>query len=113
MEIKKNTSIAVVVKKSWANLYGVRCFIREGREIKDSHDESHIILGKVLDAGDQWGLWMETNTGKHESDPAVTLQSVMIPWNAVLSIVLRQDLSPELWAEARKLGFVSGQASDS
>jgi hypothetical protein len=53
------------------------------------------------------GLWIETNTGKHESDPAMTLQSVMIPWNAVLSIILRQDLSPELWAEARKLGFVS------
>jgi hypothetical protein len=112
MEIKKNTSAAVVVRKSWANLYGVRCFIREGREIKESHDESHIILGKVLDADDPRGLWMETNTGRHETDPSITLQSILIPWREVLTIVLRQDLSPELWSEARRMGFVSGEIAE-
>jgi hypothetical protein len=108
MEIKKGTSVAVVVTKSWANLFGVRAFIREGREIGTSHDESHIIRARVLDSGDPWGLWVETNTAKHESDPSVKLQSIMIPWSAVLSIVLQQDLSPQLWAEATKMGFVSG-----
>jgi hypothetical protein len=108
MKLKKNTSIAVVVMKSWANLYGVRVFIREGREIGQSHDDSHILLAKVVDSEDARGLWVETNTAKRESDPAVSLQSIMIPWSAVMSIVVRQDMSPELWAEARKMGFVSG-----
>ncbi len=109
MDIKKGTSIAVIVRKSWANLYGVRVFIREGREIRDSHDDSHILFARLLDSGDACGLWIETNTGKHESDPSVRLLSLMIPWHEVVSIaVLRDDLYPELWAEAKKLGFVSG-----
>jgi hypothetical protein len=109
MEIKKGTSVAVVVRKSWANLYGVRVFIREGREIKESHDETHILFAKLLDSGDPYGLWIETNTGKRESDPSVRLMSIMIPWSEVVTLaVLRDDLYPEFWAEAKKLGFVSG-----
>lgn len=108
MHIKKGKSIAVVVRKSWANSYGVRVFIREAREIKTSHDESHILFARLLDSGDPFGLWIETNTGKHEKDPSVRLLSIMIPWHEVVSIVVaRKDLYKEFQAEAKKLGFVT------
>jgi hypothetical protein len=106
MELKKNSSIAVIVPRGWINLRAVSLFVREGREIpKDS--DSHIILCKVLDAADSRGLWVEMNRGKQESDPSVKLQGILIPWEFVLSIVVRQDLSPALWEEAT--GFVSGR----
>jgi len=106
MNIEINTSVAVVVNKGWANLFGVRAFLREGREIQESHDESHIILARVLDSKDPSGLWI-TNSGQQEADPKVSVRGIMVPWSAILTIVIRQDLSPELWAEARKFGFVS------
>jgi len=107
MEIKKDTSIAVVVNKTWANLYGVRMFLRDGNEIKGSHDTSHIVLGRVLNSTDPYGLWI-TNTGQREADPAVKIKGIMIPWNQILTVVLQQKFSPELWAEAKKMGFVTG-----
>ena len=87
------------------NLRGVSMLIREGREIpKDS--DSHIIFARVLDSQDPRGLWIETNRGKHEVDPTVKLQAIMIPWREVLSLVVRQDLSPEVW-EQSQVGFMS------
>jgi hypothetical protein len=110
MEIKKNSSVAVIVPRRWVNLRGIRLFVREGREIPENAD-SHIILARVLDSEDPRGLWIELNRGTHEKDPSVKLQSMMVPWNEVLSIIVRQDLSPELWEEARQTGFVSGELS--
>lgn len=107
MNIKENTSVAVVVNKSWANLYGVRVFLREGREIKESQDESHIIFATVLDPNDAMGLWI-TNTKQHEADPNTRVKRILIPWHVIQTVVVRQDISPELWAEANKMGFVSG-----
>ena len=107
MQIEKNTSVAVVVNKSWANLYGVRAFLRDGREINDKGDASHMILANVLDSRDEHGLWI-TNTGQEEENPNVKVKGIMIPWNQILTVVLQQKLSPELWSEADKMGFVSG-----
>jgi hypothetical protein len=109
MKLNKNTSIAVIVTREWVNRRCVRLFVREGREIPEGSD-SHIIFARVLDAEDSRGLWID-NYGKHEDDPSVDLQAIMIPWNAVLSVVVRGSLSPHLWDEAKKLGFVSGEPS--
>ena len=108
MQIEKNTSVAVVVNRSWANLYGVRAFLRDGREISQNNDGSHMIFAKVLDSRDEHGLWI-TNAGQEEENPNVKVKGVMIPWNQILTIVLQQQLSPELWSEADKMGFVSGK----
>ena len=107
MNIEKDTPIAVVVTREWVNRRGVRLFIREGREIPKEAD-SHIILGNVLDANDARGLWMESKRGGQSQLPANQPMGIMIPWNCILCIVIRQDLSPELWDEARKIGFVTG-----
>jgi hypothetical protein len=106
MKLKKNTSIAVIVTREWVNLRCVRLFVREGREIPKESD-SHIIFARVLDSEDPRGLWID-NQEKHENDPSVDLQGIMIPWNAVLSVVVRGSISPQLWEEAKKLGFASG-----
>lgn len=82
-------------------------FLREGREIRDNHDGSHIILASVLDSSDEKGLWI-TNTGQREKNPSVKVRGIMIPWGEILTVVLDQKLAPELWAEAEKMGFVSG-----
>src|SRR6266849_9578936 len=108
MELKKNTSIAVIVTRDWINRCGVRMFVREGREIPKESD-SHIIFARVLDSQDPHGLWIELHRGKREVDPSVELQGMMIPWGEVLSVVVRENLSPELWNEAKKMGFVSGE----
>ena len=107
MQIEKDTNVAVVVRKSWANLYGVRVFLRDGREIRDSHDASHIIVARILDSTDEKGLWI-TNTGQKEDDPTVKVKGLLVPWGEIYTVILQQKLSPELWAEAQKMGFLSG-----
>jgi hypothetical protein len=108
MRLKQNSSTAIVVKKSWANLQAIQCFLRDrpqngnGKSIThspgngDAHasssaqsgDDSCTIFARVLDDTDVRGLWIELNTREHEKDPAVELQALMIPWPAVLAMVV-------------------------
>ena len=106
MDIKKDTDVAVVVSKDWANLFGVRMFLRDGNEIGESHDGSHIILAAVLESTDPYGLWI-TNSKQKKEDPKAKVKGIMIPWGQILTVVVLQKFSPELWVDAKKLGFVS------
>lgn len=108
MDIKKGEHVAVVVSREWINLRGVRLFAREGREIPKEAD-SHIITATVLDARDDRGFWVEMNRGKKETNPSIPVQAIMIPWDAIRSIVLNENLSPALWKEVRQAGFVTGE----
>ena len=105
MRLKQNSATAVVVKKSWATLPAIKFFLRDGpaREVQ-SADDGHLIFARVLDDTDQRGLWIELNTTQHEKDPSVSLDALMIPWHAVLGIVVASDLA-EVTAEAQKLGL--------
>lgn len=107
MELRQNTSVAVIVKRGWVNSGGVRMFVCERQEIPKQSD-SHVILARVSDGGDERGLWVELNRGQREADPSVRLMGIMIPWSEVLGVVIHEDLSPKAWASARELGFVTG-----
>ena|ERR1039457_6266163 len=104
MRLKMNTGTAVVVRKSWANLQSIKLFLRDCPvdEIQ-SPDDSHTIFAKVLDDADERGLWIELNTRKHEKDSRVECPALMIPWHAVLAIVVAKDFTSTM-EEGRKLG---------
>jgi hypothetical protein len=108
MKIEKGASVAVVVRRSWANLVGVRVFLRHNispeREIRGS-DDSHIITAKMLDSEDRNGLWIELNTEENRKDAAVKRASFFIPWSEVLSVVVGEDFSPAMREEGRRMGF--------
>jgi hypothetical protein len=107
MKIDKGANIAVVVNRSWANLWGVRVFLRQNetpeREIRG--DDSHLVFAKLLDSEDPNGVWVELNTDRHEKDPTVKLASFFIPWSQVLTIVVTEEFSPAIREEIRKIGF--------
>ena len=105
MNLEMSTSVAVVVPKQWANLYGVRAFLRDGKEIK-GEDASHMIFAKVMDSNDPHGLWI-SNVGQKDDDSTVKVKAFMIPWDQILTVVVMEKLSPDLWAESKRLGFVS------
>ena len=54
MRIEKGTSAAVTVRLNWANLHGVRAFLRQKDDNADRQirggDDSHVIFAKVVDA---------------------------------------------------------------
>lgn len=108
MKIDKGASVAVIVRRSWANLAGVRVFLRHNanpeREIRGS-DDSHIITAKMLDSEDPNGLWVELSTEKQRKDPGEKKASFFIPWSEVLTVVVGEDFSPAIREEARKIGF--------
>lgn len=137
MRLKQNSSTAIVVKKSWANLQAIQAFLRErpdenpenGRRAghsKDTHahethapsngdahaspsgqaeDDSCTIIARVLDDTDVRGLWIELNTHEHEKDPGIELQALMIPWPAVLAMVVGNKFcSATKEAEPEKVG---------
>ncbi|MEN6537663.1 MAG: hypothetical protein ABFD89_28685 [Bryobacteraceae bacterium] len=110
MHIDKGASVAVVLNRNWANLYGVRFFLRQNetpqREIRGV-DESHIVFAEVLDADDSRGLWIELNTDRHREDPTVERFSFLVPWREVLTIVIAKEFSPAIREEARKIGFTA------
>lgn len=109
MKIEKGTNVAVVVNRNWANLHGVRMFLRHyqdpGKEIRAT-DESHVIFADVIDSEDRKGLWIELYTAQHRKDPTVKSFPLFIPWSQVLSIVIAEEFSPAIRDEARQIGFV-------
>jgi hypothetical protein len=108
VDIRRGEHVAVVVSREWINLRGVRLFSREGREIPEDAD-SHILTAIVLDARDDRGFWVQVNRGNKETNPSIPVQAMMIPWDAIRSIVLNENLSPALWKEVRQAGFVTGE----
>jgi hypothetical protein len=108
MQIDKDASVAVVVNRAWANLHGVKMFLRPHEnpqaEIRGV-DESHILFATVLDSGDIRGLWIETTPDKKKQDSPVERLSLLVPWNQVLTIAVAEQFSPAIRQEARKIEF--------
>jgi hypothetical protein len=108
MNIDKGATVAVVVNRDWANLHGVKMFLRhsEGSQTDiRGVDESHILFAKVLDAEDSRGVWIEVHTDTHGADPAHDWVKMLIPWSQVLTIVVAEQFSPAIRQEARRIGF--------
>src|SRR5215472_11605067 len=106
MQIDEDSSVAVIVKRAWANLYGVRLFLHENpiTEIRGV-DESHVLFAKVLDAEDARGVWIEVARRKRAEDSTTEQFRIMIPWSEVLALVVGKEFSPAIRQEARKIGF--------
>jgi len=92
MRLKQNSSNAVVVRKTWAHLQAIQLFLHDRAVEMQSEDDSHTIFARVLDDTDERGLWIELNRAEHDRDPAVKLQAMMIPWHAVLAVVVGEEL---------------------
>ncbi len=108
MQIDKNVSIAVVVSRPWANLHGVRMFLRPHEnppeEIRGV-DDSHIIFGTVLDSDDARGVWIALTATKPNAESAAERFRLLIPWTQVLTIVVAEQFSAAIRQEARRIGF--------
>jgi hypothetical protein len=103
MKIDKGTSVAVVINRHWANLQGVRMFLRPEKDIGGA-DESHVVFARMLDSEDRNGLWIELT--KNKEDSTVKSLSFLIPWSQILSVVVGEDdFSPDIRDQARKIGF--------
>ena len=108
MRIDKGASVAVVVNRTWANLHGVKMFLRQDEGPQTEFrgvDESHILFSTVLDAEDTRGVWIEVRRGKLTEDTAVEQFSLLIPWSQVLTLVVGKQFSQAIRQEARKIGF--------
>ena len=108
MQIDKNASIAVVVRRTWANLHGVRMFLRPQESAQTEIrgvDESHILFATVLDSDDPRGVWIGLASGKQPDDSAAGSVSILVPWSEVLTIVVAEHFSAAIRQEARKIGF--------
>ena len=110
MHLDKNASAAVVVKRTWANLHGVKMFLRQD-EAQQSDirgvDESHILFAKVIDAEDATGVWIDVHSDKQKGSPAPDRFRMLIPWSQVLAIVVsdQDQFSQAIRQQARKIGF--------
>ena len=107
MQIDKGANVAVAVNRSWANLHGVKMFLRRDEAQTDIRgvDESHILFAKVLDAADSIGVWIEIQTEKRGEAPASDGVRMLIPWSQVLTIVVAEKFSPAIRQEARRIDF--------
>lgn len=108
MHIKAHASVAVVISRNWANLQGVRMFLRQHDNPESEiggGDDSHVVLARMLDSEDPHGVWIELNTSSHEQDPTVKKLSLFIPWSQVLAIVAGEEFSPAIQDKAHKIGF--------
>jgi hypothetical protein len=106
MQIEKSLAIAVVVKRTWANLHGVRMFLREDRQAEiRGIDESHVLFVKVVDAEDSRGMWIEVERHKRAGESGMEQFNILIPWSEVLAVVTAEEFSSAIRQEARRIGF--------
>ena len=91
MQIDKDASMAVVVKRTWANLYGVKIFLRpicQGLRFRRRQRRMDRIDGEQA----------KTGFGRGALQP-------LGPWSQILTIVVAKEFSPAIRQEARKIGF--------
>jgi len=106
MQVDKGSTVAVVVKRSWANLHGVRMFLHENSQSEiRGVDESHILFAKVLDAEDFRGVWIEIERRNRKDDSGAERFQMLIPWSEVLALVVGKEFSSSIRQEARRIGF--------
>ena len=108
MQIDKGASVAVVVTRTWANLHGVKLFLRRDEATQTDIrgvDDSHILFARVLDAADAAGVWIETAPDKRGENPAAGSIKMLSPWRHVLTIVAAEQFSAAIRQEARRIGF--------
>ena len=108
MQIDKDASVAVVVKRTWANLHGVRMFLRrhEGPQAEiRGVDDSHVLFATVLDANDPHGVWIDIAADRQNEDSAAERFSLLVPWSEILTVVAAEQFSSAMRHEARKIGF--------
>ena len=107
MKIEKGANVAVVVNQAWANLHGVKMFLRRQeapqKEIRGV-DESHILFAAVVDADDARGVWIELPGDQQQPDPLGRIR-LLVPWSQVLTIVIADQFPAAIRQEARKIGF--------
>jgi hypothetical protein len=108
MQIDKGTSVALVVRRPWANLHGIKMFLRQHEnpqmEIRGV-DESHILFATVRDSDDVRGVWIELTPDSEQPDSITGPVSLLVPWSQVLAIVVASHFSTAIRQEARKIGF--------
>ena len=114
MQLDKDASIAVVVKRTWANLHGVKMFLRpEGPQTEiRGVDESHILFATVLDSDDQRGVWIELAANREKQGSAMERFTLLVPWSEILTIVVSKQFSAAIRQEARKIGFTGEMESE-
>lgn len=114
MQLDKDASIAVVVKRTWANLHGVKMFLRpEGPQTEiRGVDESHILFATVLDSEDQRGVWIELAANKSKKGSTMERFTLLVPWSEILTIVVSKQFSAAIRQEARKIGFTGEMESE-
>ena len=106
MQIDKDSEVAVIVKRAWVNLHGIRLFLHENpRADIRGVDESHTLFARVLDAEDARGVWIEVERRKQTEDAGVERFRMLIPWTEVLALVVGKEFSPAIRQEARRIGF--------
>lgn len=106
MQIGKGSMVAVVVKRTWANLHGVRMFLHGNPQAEiRGVDESHILFAKVLDAEDSKGVWIEVDRAKPTPDSGVEQFHILVPWSEVLALVVGKEFPSAIRQEARKISF--------
>jgi hypothetical protein len=108
MQIDKRASVAVVVKRTWVNLHGVKMFLRpnDNPQVQiRGVDESHILFATVLDSEDARGVWIELTNDRPEPDSGVARVTLLVPWSQVLTIVVAEQFTAAIRHEARKIGF--------
>jgi hypothetical protein len=106
MQIDKGSTVAVVVKRTWANFHGVRMFLHENPDAEiRGVDASHILFAKVLDADDSKGVWIEVERRKPTLQSGAEQFRILIPWSEVLALVVGNEFSSAIRQEARKIGF--------
>ena len=80
MKIEPGATVAVVVIRNWADLEGVRQFLRPNENLERRRpDGSYTVFAKLLDDADPLGLWIELNSDRHRKDPRVKTGSFLIP----------------------------------
>lgn len=108
MQIGHDMSVALVVSRTWANLHGVKMFLRSHEESQPDirgMDDSHTLFATVLDADDVRGIWIELTGAKQTPDFTAERYTLMVPWTHVLTIVMAEHFSASIRQEARKIGF--------
>jgi hypothetical protein len=91
--MERNQSALVVVSSEWSERPGIRRLLAPTDSGRRVGTEEHWIVARIIDTENRRGLWIELNTRRRMSDPAIPAYRLLIPWNAVLALLYDPEQS--------------------
>lgn len=107
MHIPAGVTCGIAVDAGWRHSGAVNALIGPPDNPKAKASGSSLIIAKILDTDDPYGLWIELNS-EQKRNPGYPILRFVIPWRFIFGVCVDPSDLPEVTHSGKHYGFPDG-----